>query len=67
MLLIRQILGRVFVLGACTVTVAGCGQAGALYLPTSPAAANRATLPESLLPDALSPGPVDKTSAPIKR
>lgn len=30
--------------------LAGCGQTGTLYLPTEPAAANRATLPESLWP-----------------
>ncbi len=30
--------------------LAGCGQTGQLYLPTEPAAANRATLPESLWP-----------------
>ncbi len=30
--------------------LAGCGQTGALYLPTEPAAAKRATLPESLWP-----------------
>jgi len=28
----------------------GCGQTGNLYLPTEPAAANRATLPQSLWP-----------------
>ena len=30
--------------------LAGCGQTGRLYLPTEPAATNRATLPESLWP-----------------
>ncbi|MET3459302.1 MULTISPECIES: LPS translocon maturation chaperone LptM [unclassified Variovorax] len=33
--------------------VAACGQRGALYLPTDPAAAGRATLPEILTPDSL--------------
>ena len=32
------------------VGLAGCGQRGPLYLPTDPAAANRATLPQVLLP-----------------
>ena len=32
------------------VALGGCGQKGPLYLPTEPAAANRATLPELLLP-----------------
>lgn len=30
--------------------LAGCGQRGPLYLPTEPAAANRATLPQVLIP-----------------
>lgn len=30
--------------------LAGCGQPGSLYLPTEPAAANRASLPQSLWP-----------------
>ena len=30
--------------------MAGCGQKGELYLPTDPAAANRATLPSLLRP-----------------
>ncbi|MEY4265844.1 MAG: Prokaryotic lipoprotein-attachment site, partial [Pseudomonadota bacterium] len=29
--------------------LAGCGQSGALYLPTEPAAAQRATLPQTLI------------------
>lgn len=32
------------------LALTGCGQTGTLYLPTEPAAANRATLPESLWP-----------------
>jgi predicted small lipoprotein YifL len=28
----------------------GCGQKGGLYLPTDPAARNRATLPQTVLP-----------------
>ncbi|WP_240651284.1 lipoprotein [Variovorax sp. 553] len=35
--------------------VAACGQRGALYLPTDPAAAGRATLPELMTPDSLRP------------
>ncbi|MGE0330490.1 MAG: hypothetical protein AB7P37_07330 [Ramlibacter sp.] len=37
-------------LALCAVVCGGCGQKGALYLPTGPAAANRATLPETLRP-----------------
>jgi predicted small lipoprotein YifL len=39
----------------------GCGQKGPLFLPTEPAAANRATLPETLLPGALTPAASDAT------
>lgn len=43
--------------------LAGCGQRGPLYLPTEPAAAERASLPQTLDPtasprtDASSPAP----------
>lgn len=50
MLKVCQILvsaAGLFVLG---VGLAGCGQKGELYLPTDPAAANRATLPSLLRP-----------------
>jgi predicted small lipoprotein YifL len=32
-------------------SLAGCGQRGPLFLPTDPAAANRPTLPQILVPD----------------
>jgi len=35
--------------------LAACGQSGALYLPTEPAAAQRATLPQTLIPKAARP------------
>ena len=37
-------------MAAALLGLVGCGQTGRLYLPTEPAAANRATLPESLWP-----------------
>ncbi|HSV54001.1 MAG TPA: lipoprotein [Burkholderiaceae bacterium] len=43
-------VARAFVLGGVTVTLAACGQKGNLFLPTEPAAVQRATLPESLRP-----------------
>ncbi|QNP49852.1 LPS translocon maturation chaperone LptM [Diaphorobacter aerolatus] len=45
-----QILFRSIVLGAIAVVLWGCGQRGPLYLPTDAAAANRATLPQTLDP-----------------
>jgi predicted small lipoprotein YifL len=41
---------------ACAVTavlasLAACGQRGPLFIPNDPAAANRATLPQILIPD----------------
>jgi predicted small lipoprotein YifL len=42
---------RTLVLAASVVALlGGCGQKGALYLPTGEAAANRATLPQALNP-----------------
>ena len=56
MMLIKQIL-----LWACLgALLTACGQKGLLYLPTDPAAANRASLPDSLkptLPAASAPTP----------
>jgi predicted small lipoprotein YifL len=49
MLRFIRILVTPFVLGVSTVGLLGCGQPGALYLPTEPSAAKRATLPEALL------------------
>ncbi|WP_442874543.1 LPS translocon maturation chaperone LptM [Diaphorobacter sp. ED-3] len=48
----RQILVRTIVLAVSTAAFAACGQRGPLYLPTDPAAAQRATLPETLNPTA---------------
>ena len=46
-----QILVRRFALVASVaVLLVACGQRGPLYLPQSPAAAQRATLPQTLLP-----------------
>lgn len=52
--------------------LAGCGQTGALYLPTEPAAAQRATLPQALWPvmperpkpAAAAPAPAPTASGP---
>ncbi|KAB0588766.1 LPS translocon maturation chaperone LptM [Comamonas kerstersii] len=45
-----QILVRCIALAACVAALSACGQRGPLYLPTEPAAQNRATLPESMTP-----------------
>jgi len=50
MLNARQILVSVVGLGALVVGLGGCGQRGPLYLPTGPEAAQRATLPQLLIP-----------------
>jgi predicted small lipoprotein YifL len=46
----------------------GCGQRGALYLPTGEAAAARATLPQTLVPAAqpASAPPAAGTASPIR-
>ncbi|MFZ2739604.1 MAG: lipoprotein [Burkholderiaceae bacterium] len=50
MLRIVRILVTTTSLALSVAGLSSCGQTGALYLPTDPAAANRATLPESLRP-----------------
>lgn len=50
MLNVRQILVIAAGLTALGVGLSGCGLKGPLYLPTDPAAAQRATLPSLLLP-----------------
>jgi len=42
--------GRAVTAAAAAVLLTACGQTGALYLPTEPAAAQRATLPQALWP-----------------
>ncbi len=69
MLNVRQILVSAFGLCALGVGLAGCGLKGPLYLPTDPAAANRATLPSLLTPSVGSspeaaPPPAAASSAP---
>lgn len=41
---------RIAIALSALLVLSGCGQTGPLYLPTEPAAANRATLPQSLWP-----------------
>ncbi|MEI6760755.1 MAG: lipoprotein [Betaproteobacteria bacterium] len=57
----HRILVRPLVLAISVAALTACGQPGPLYLPTDPAAAQRATLPQSLLkpaaPTASSPAP----------
>ena len=50
---------------AAVLALAGCGQKGPLFLPTDPAAANRATLPETLAPSTAVSQPARAASAPM--
>ena len=59
MLKAPQILVRTLVLAASAAALFGCGQRGPLYLPTGPAASQRATLPQTL-----TPGNNDTNTAP---
>ncbi|MFD0880369.1 lipoprotein [Variovorax dokdonensis] len=45
-------------LATLVVGLQGCGQRGPLYLPTEPEAANRATLPQLIIPGG-APGNAD--------
>jgi predicted small lipoprotein YifL len=72
MLFKTRILSRCLALVASAVALAAvlggilaaCGQQGALYLPTEPAAAQRATLPESLRPTVAKLPTMPASSAP---
>lgn len=75
MLETKRILVMALSLAGLAVIVSGllllsaCGQTGALYLPTEPAATHRATLPETLLPSlpkapAEAPLPSDPANEP---
>lgn len=50
MLNANQILVRAIVLAVCTAALGACGQRGDLYLPTEPAAKERASLPDTVIP-----------------
>jgi predicted small lipoprotein YifL len=63
MLKTKQILVSAIDLAVCAAALSACGQPGPLYLPTEPAAAGRATLPQSLIPGALAPAPATTTPA----
>ena len=69
--------GRAAIVLAAAVLGAGCGQKGALYIPTGEAAAGRASLPQTLAPStavrpaqaASGPGaatPPSGTAAPVR-
>jgi len=56
-------------LAAAFAVLSACGQRGPLFLPTDPAAAQRATLPQLLVPggapgDRAAPPPAAASSAP---
>lgn len=50
MLRASQILVSPIILAASMAGLSACGQRGPLYLPTEPASAQRATLPQTLTP-----------------
>jgi predicted small lipoprotein YifL len=65
MLRMRQILVSAGILAVGAVVLTGCGQKGALFIPTEPAAAQRATLPQTLRPGMPKPAaPVAIPAAP---
>ncbi len=53
----RHLLGL-----AAAAALTGCGQSGPLYLPDSPAAAQRATLPQTLNPASAAPAATPQTA-----
>lgn len=68
-ILVRRLAHAGLAVLACSLSLAltGCGQTGPLYLPTEPAAANRASLPQSLwpvMPHKQVPAPAGAASRP---
>jgi predicted small lipoprotein YifL len=63
MLFVRQILVIAIVLASCAVSLSACGQQGPLYLPTEAAAANRATLLQTLLPSGVGKVPESEAAS----
>jgi len=55
---------RLALAAAVVAALAACGQKGPLFLPTDPAAAGRATLPETLSPSTSVSSPRSAASAP---
>jgi predicted small lipoprotein YifL len=62
----QRVAGLALALSA--VVLGACGQKGPLFLPSGPAAANRATLPETLRPagTTTAPAPTSPASAPTR-
>ncbi|PHM21654.1 MAG: hypothetical protein CK604_04555 [Curvibacter sp. PD_MW3] len=65
------LMGLAVIVASLTAVLTGCGQPGALYLPTEPAAARRATLPETLTPGSrqnnVATPPATPASAPASK
>ena len=57
------ISGAALALGPLLLTLAGCGQKGPLYIPQTPAAAQRATLPQTVWGGSTAPSAA--ASAPV--
>ena len=66
MLNVRQILVSAVGLALVGVGLTACGQRGPLYLPTGPAAKDRATLPELLIPGGKPASAPDAAGAPAQ-
>jgi predicted small lipoprotein YifL len=64
MLKVTQILVIALGLPSVVVGITGCGQRGGLYMPTEPAAANRATLPDLVIPGTRKPSTTSPAPAP---
>jgi predicted small lipoprotein YifL len=58
---------RLVLAAAVVGALAGCGQKGPLFLPTEPAAAQRATLPQTLSPARAASAPPSGTATPAPR
>jgi predicted small lipoprotein YifL len=62
-ILVTAPLRALYLAASVVVLLGGCGQKGALYMPTGEAAANRATLPQALNPAGIAAPVIPNTPA----
>lgn len=63
-ILVSALAGRVLACAMALPLLAACGQKGDLFIPSGPAAAQRATLPQTLAPSTSVSTPTLPASAP---
>ena len=58
------LLARLIVTALATAALSACGQKGPLFIPSTPAAAQRATLPQTVFDGTAAPAAAPASAAP---